>query len=130
MFRQLVALVVVSIASISISCSGHALSSDRREPCAEDHQPWVSSSLQKMQTIRPGMTRDDLLKIFTTEGGISTPLHRRFVSRDCPYFKVDVEFRRASGSDRDSDERDAFTEDRRDVITKISQPFLQFSIAD
>jgi hypothetical protein len=45
-----------------------------------------------METIKPGMTREELLKVFATEGGLSTGLNRTFVSRDCPYFKVDVEF--------------------------------------
>ena len=53
---------------------------------------WVAQVLKRMQTIRPGMTREKLLTIFTTEGGLSTPLERKFVSRDCPYFKVDIEF--------------------------------------
>jgi hypothetical protein len=58
-----------------------------------DHVAWVAEALRRMQTVKPGMTRTDLLKVFTTEGGLSSPLHRTFVSRDCPYFKVDVELR-------------------------------------
>jgi hypothetical protein len=57
-------------------------------------------------------------------------LNRRFVSRDFPYFKVDVEFRAVGRSDRDSDGRVTLLEDSRDIIVKISQPYLQFSIAD
>jgi hypothetical protein len=41
------------------------------------------------------MTRETPLTVFTTEGGLSTGLVRTFVSRDCPYFKVDVEFQAA-----------------------------------
>jgi len=67
------------------------------------------------------------MEVFTTEGGLFTALRRTFVSRDCPFFKVDVTFRRASGSNRDPkwlEELDS------DVITSISRPYLQFAIMD
>jgi hypothetical protein len=35
-----------------------------------------------MRTIEPGMTRQALPTVFTTEGGIYQVLHWRFVSRD------------------------------------------------
>jgi hypothetical protein len=76
------------------------------------------------------MTRAELLKVFTIEGGLSTGLNRRFVSRDCPYFKVDVEFKAVGRSERDSDGRVTLEEDPRDIIVKISQPYLQFGITD
>ncbi len=93
MIRQLLAFVLILTASISVSGSGRVVSSAKQERCSQDHQAWVVYALQKMETIRAGMTRAELLKTFTTEGGLSTGLNRRFVSRDCPYFKVDVEFR-------------------------------------
>jgi hypothetical protein len=83
-----------------------------------------------METIKPGMTREELLKVFTTEGGLSTALNRRFVSRDCPYFKVDVEFKAIGRPDRDGDGRVTLEENSLDIIVKISRPYLQFSIAD
>jgi len=76
------------------------------------------------------MTREELMKVFRTEGGLSTGLHRTFVSRECPYFKVDVEFRAVGRPDRDSDGRVTLEEDARDIIVKISRPYLQFSIVD
>ena len=53
---------------------------------------WVAEALKRIETIKPGMTSEDLFKVFTTEGGLSTGLRRTFVSRDCPYFKIDVQF--------------------------------------
>jgi hypothetical protein len=47
---------------------------------------------RSMQHHLISVTRKDLLVVFTTEGGLSTGLRRTYVSRDCPYFKVDVEF--------------------------------------
>src|ERR1039458_7697527 len=52
----------------------------------------ISGILTECKKITPGMKRADLLKVFTTEGGISTAAHRTFVHRRCPYIKVDVEF--------------------------------------
>jgi hypothetical protein len=83
-----------------------------------------------MESIRPGMTREELMEIFRTEGGLSTGLRRTFVSRECPYFKVDVQFRAVGRPDRDSDGRVTLEEDARDIIVQVSRPYLQFSIAD
>ena len=49
--------------------------------------------LRQVGQIQPGMRRKDLLKVFTTEGGISSRFQRTYVHRECPYIKVDVLFR-------------------------------------
>ena len=98
--------------------------------CSEKRDEWVRDTLAKMESIRPGVTREELMRVFRTEGGLSTGLHRTFVSRECPYFKVDVEFRAVGRPDRDSDGRVTLEEDARDIIVKISRPYLQFSIGD
>ena len=95
-----------------------------------DYDAWVSEVLQRMETIKPGMTRKQLLTVFQTEGGLSTPLRRLFVSQDCPYFKVDVEFRAVGRPERDEEGRVTMVEGEEDIIRKISRPFLQFSISD
>ena len=59
---------------------------------SEAQTEWIAKSLREMKTIKVGMVRADLLKVFVTEGGISTPLNRTYVYRECPYIKVDVEF--------------------------------------
>ena len=96
----------------------------------QDHGAWVVRAMQRMQTIKPGMTREALLKVFTTEGGLSTGLHRTYVYPECPYFKVDVEFEAIGRPERDADGRVTLIEDRHDIIVKISRPYLQFSILD
>jgi hypothetical protein len=96
----------------------------------DGHVAWVIEVLKRMLTIKPGMTREALLKAFTTEGGLSTGLHRTFVSRDCPYFKVDIEFKAVGRPDRDDQARVTLTEDPRDLIVTISRPYLEFSIMD
>jgi hypothetical protein len=83
-----------------------------------------------MQTVKVGMTRAELMGVFTTEGGISTPLQRVFVSRDCPYFKVEVRFRAVGRPERDSNGRVIMIEGSEDEIIEISRPYLQFSVID
>ncbi len=48
--------------------------------------------MEKMETIKVGDTRKSLLRVFTTEGGLSTALEHTYVSQDCPLFKIDVKF--------------------------------------
>ena len=74
-----------------------------------------------------GMIRADLLKVFVTEGGISTPFNRTYVYRECPYIKLDVEFE-PLGS-RDFEGR-VTSETNEDVIKKISKPYLEWSVMD
>ena len=59
---------------------------------ADEHTEWIAKSLKEIETVKVGMTRGDLLKVFTEEGGISTRTWRRYVYHECRYIKVDVEF--------------------------------------
>ena len=90
---------------------------------------WVAASLKRMLTIEPGMSRDQLMRVFTTEGGLFTAMGRTFASRDCPFFKVDVKFRRALDSEPNSNGK-WLQEFDSDVIASISRPYLQFSVMD
>jgi hypothetical protein len=93
-------------------------------PEASDLTKRISDILTECQKIKPGMTRSDLLKVFTTEGGISTATHRTFVYRDCPYIKVDVDL-------TPSDPKQKMVEERTtDTISKLSKPYLDWSISD
>jgi hypothetical protein len=98
--------------------------------CFEPHVAWVGEALTRMLTIKPGMTRKTLLSVFTTEGGLSTGLRRTYVSRDCPYFKVDVEFHAVGRRDRDETGRVTLVEGDEDIIVKVSRPYLDFSLYD
>jgi hypothetical protein len=130
MIRRFVLLALLAVVAVSTSSSARPPQPASQEPCASDHQAWVGDALKKMETIKPGMTRARLLEVFTTEGGTSTALQRTFVSRDCPYFKVDVRFRAVGRPDHDSEGGDTLEEDSRDIIVKTSRPYLQFTILD
>ena len=95
-----------------------------------DHVKWVLQILERMERVKPGMTRSALSAVFSTEGGVSTALQSTFVSRACPYFKVDVTFRAVGRSDKDQQGRGTKIEDPHDEILSISRPYLAYMVVD
>lgn len=85
-----------------------------------EHTEWIASVLHSVEAIRVGMARSDLLKVFTTEGGLSTTSRRTYVLRQCPYIKVDVRFAAAKPDQ----------ELPTDKIIEISKPYLAWSVFD
>jgi hypothetical protein len=83
-----------------------------------------------MQLVKPGMTRKQLLDVFKTEGGISNRHRRTYVSRECPFFKVDVQFEAIGTSYRNSEGRVDSVESDQDRIITISNPYLALSHVD
>jgi len=111
-----VTLIVLSVAlcfAAPSRCSG------------TDLDEFLGKSLREIETVKPGMTRADLLKTFKPEGGFSagTRLKGMFVYRDSAYIKVDVEFTSTAGNDNTPP-------DPGDVITSISRPYLSYPVYD
>jgi hypothetical protein len=84
----------------------------------------IESVMEAIDAIKPGMTRADLLTVFTVEGGISTRARRTYVYRSCPNIKVEVDFKAVTNPD------DRLTEMSDDKIFKLSRPYLQYSVMD
>lgn len=82
----------------------------------------LADILKRCETIKPGMTRGELEKVFSTEGGLSTVQHRTYVFSSLPYIKVDVDFE--IGEPKQTEEKPT------DVISKISKPYLEWSVGD
>jgi hypothetical protein len=103
------------------------LSTLRVEPNAtaygSEQARWIRENLPELESIKVGMTRDQLLKVFMGEGGISTRTWRHYVYRKCVNVKVDVEFSPVGNAD-------TYGEGPEDQITKISKPYLAFTIGD
>ena len=78
---------------------------------------WLGNVLAWIANIKPGMTRSDLLRVFTMEGGLSTRTRRTFVLKQCPIIKVDVEFSISANEPEDK-------------IIQISKPYLESSRVD
>lgn len=118
-----VAGMLALIAIFSASMAQEVENAQRREQAIK-HREWVAKSLSKIQTIKIGATRADLLKIFREEGGLSTRANRTYVYHECPYIKVDVEFKFVE------DALNRLSEYPGDEIIKISKPYLDWSILD
>ena len=87
----------------------------------QEHTQWIQKVMHSISTIRPGMTRKDLSRVFTTEGGLSTRSERRYVYKHCRNIKVDIRF---------SPVDQAIDEGPDDKIVQISRPYLEYSISD
>jgi hypothetical protein len=90
----------------------------------QERTKWIAKVLRQIGKIKPGMRRRDLLKVFTTEGGVSNRFQSTYVDVECPYIKVNVRFKAPSS------ERNIFTEDPNDIIESISQPYLAWGALD
>lgn len=121
---------IMTAATILVLLLTVLIHSAQTSPESRRQTEWIASSLREMEKIKVGMTRADMLKVFTGEGGLSTGLQRTFVYRECPYIKVDVVFEPVGRPARDAQGRVTLEEDGRDIITKISKPYLEWSIMD
>ena len=127
MIQRLFVLLLLSVIVIGGSASFRPTQSANPEPCAQNHEAWLKQVSEKMEAIKPGMTRWDLLKVLRTEGtprprftiggGPPQVLRESFFSQDCPYLKIDVEFH----------EFESGAVSNQDVIVKVSKPYLQFA---
>lgn len=86
----------------------------------------------RMESIKSGMTRGDLLQVFAHQGGFYSPLdpHQIYVSRDCPYFKVEIVFQSVRRPSDDADFATRTRGDERDVIKTVSRPYLGWAVTD
>jgi hypothetical protein len=124
--RRALGLFAASI-GVSVSSQPHGFA----EPAScSEHVEWVGKVMEKMETIRVGDTRKRLLRVFTTEGGLSTALEHTYVSQDCPLFKVDARFQAVGRPERDSDGRETSVESDDDIITALSRPYLASPVYD
>jgi len=123
--KRLIPLVLLFLLSTVTSSATPA----RRQTSAtpQSHVEWVMQSLSRMESIKPGMTRGDLEKVFTPDGGLQTGAV--YVLRECQYFKVKVEFvsTRRPGERPKSPELEFLP---GDVIKSISVPYIQRMIID
>jgi hypothetical protein len=123
--RRIVIILLLLAAGTGLAARSVGVGSDRQDNRA--HIAWVADVMKRLETIKPGMTRGQLLKVFTTEGGLGTELDQTYAARDCPYFHVTVEFRVVGRPERDANGRVPLIldgSDGQDVIVKITRPFL------
>lgn len=100
------ALLVALLAVVTIASAQHTAPN----PPAGDwqHLMWVDGTLTAIESIEVGMSRQDLEKLFTQEGGLHAITDGEvYIYKQCPYIKVSVQFA-SSGK-----------------IAKISRPYLE-----
>jgi hypothetical protein len=108
-----------------VAVAGSAAPRTAHSPNLEDHQEWVAQSLLEMQTIKVGMTRGDLNKVFVGEGGLFSSASRTYIYRGCPYFKVRVGFKPEGARFSPATGTKFGLEDNpKDKIVSISEPVV------
>jgi hypothetical protein len=90
----------------------------------QERTKWIAKVLRRIGKIKPGMRRRDLLKEFTTEGGLSNRFQRTYVDVECYYIKVNVRFKPIGKV------HDFMEESADDIIQSISQPYLAWGAMD
>lgn len=88
---------------------------------SRENTQWLEARIREAKTIKPGMTRAELLKICDVEAGLQPMLATRYVLKTCPLIKVDVDFD-AKASDK--------KKDTQITVTKVSRVYTDFAIAD
>ena len=58
----------------------------------QSHTMWLEERYVEATTVKEGMTRADLVKLFGVDGGLQKLLPGRYVLKSCSMIKVDVEF--------------------------------------
>jgi hypothetical protein len=116
-------LVAATVAALAYALTPSA-SPARDDAEAAKRIEWVEKSLKEMQTVKAGMTRGDLLKVFTEEGGPSTRTQQTYAYRGCQYFKVDVRFEPVGARAATAPYPPG------DKIVNISKPYLDWGVAD
>jgi len=90
----------------------------------EVHRQWLYERYAEATSIKPGMSRADLLRVFKGDGGLQRIPATRYLLKSCNMIKVEVEF--------DTEYGQAYKEklDADLKITKVSQPYLEYPIRD
>src|SRR4051812_13231533 len=80
------------------------------------HQQWLDARYKEATSIRSGMTRADLLKLFSLNGGFQTTT-QHYTLKSCHLIKIDVSFDKYDFSNRQRDDSVR--------IVEISKPYLE-----
>jgi hypothetical protein len=122
--RKISPILLLLVATAIVSSAQRSIPGRQSSEMDVEHTKWIDGVMRSILTIKPGATRKDLLTIFTEGGGISSRTHRKYVYKQCPYIKVDVEFAPIGKQDQ------PFIEMPEDKVITISRPYLEYGIFD
>jgi hypothetical protein len=85
----------------------------------EGYRQWLYDRYAEAASIKPGMSRADLLRVFEEDGGFQRIPAARYTLKSCNMIKIDVDFDTKYGQ-RYKEKPDAELK-----ITKVSKPDLE-----
>ncbi len=88
---------------------------------ASESTQWLEQRIREAKTIKPGMTRAELLKICDVEGGLQPMLANRYVLKSCPLIKLEVDFD-AKAADK--------KKDSEITVATVSRVYTDFVVVD
>jgi hypothetical protein len=89
-----------------------------------DPQAWLEERYREALSIRPGMSRADLKRVFIEDGGLQTIPSSRYVLKSCAMIKVDVVFDVEYGLNYKE------RPDGEIKIKEVSKPYLEHFATD
>lgn len=100
------------------------------DPLDSEQARWMKWGSAELRTVHVGMTRAQMAGVLTQAGGFyairtTAPLTGVYSLRKCLNFKVSVEFAPVRKPQRNKFGNVWTPEDPKDVITKISKPYLE-----
>ena len=90
----------------------------------QDHEQWLEERYVEATSIKPGMTRADLLKSFEEDGGLQSIPASRYVLRSCKLIQIEVKFNTEYGLSYQP------TPDKDLKISSVSRPYLERMAVD
>lgn len=105
------------------------------DPTDPQQKLWLKWAAAKTQAVHVGMTRAQMIGLLERAGGAyasreTAPLIGVYNLCKCPYFKVSIEFAPVRQPQRDKFGSVWTPEDPKDVITKVSKPYLEQVYSD
>ena len=95
------------------------------------HRHWLATVLAESDRVRRDMTRRELEEVYEGAAGISSPFENEFFwHRRTNYIHVQVEFQPYGGAHFDADGRIVNEKHPRDIIWRISFPYLAYPVYD
>jgi hypothetical protein len=97
-----------------------------RSEADKDCTYWVQTCLRDFESIKVGMTRDEIKGKFPLDGGVQSVSPVRFTHPACAYFKIDVEF----DFKRNAADQNRAIWGKEDKVTKVSKPYIERPFID
>jgi hypothetical protein len=111
------------IIGLSLFATG-SMSTRGQNELEEARRQWLYERYAEATSIKPGMSRADLLRFFEEDGGLQSIPATRYMLKSCNMIQIEVKF--------DTEYGQAYKEkpDADLKITKVSQPYLKYPSMD